>query len=68
MQTDDCAELERFKALGYREESGPLRKMGNVDTCECASEKTAQPELVEVKRPVRSARLSERPILSLKRG
>ena len=68
MQTDDCAELERLKALGYLEESGPLRKMGNVDTCECTSAKASKPTLVEVKRPVRSEQSGERPILSLKRG
>jgi hypothetical protein len=43
MQADDRAELEHFKGLGYLEESGELRRMGNVDTCECKPANKAQP-------------------------
>lgn len=64
MQADDHAELEQLKRLGYLEESGELRRMGNVDTCECKSANKAQPPPVQVRRRANS--VPSRPTLSLK--
>lgn len=66
MQTDDRAELERLKGLGYLEESGELRRMGNVDTCDCKSVNKAQPPQVHIRQRANSAPPSGRSTLSLK--
>jgi hypothetical protein len=66
MQADDHAELEQLKKLGYLEESGELRRMGNVDTCECKSASKAQSPQVHIRQRANSVPPSGRSTLSLK--